>query len=349
MKVSDYDYSLPEERIALYPPKIRGNSRLLVLDKQTGEVEHRNYGNVVDYLSAGDVVVINDTKVIKARLIARNAKGQPRELLLLEDHHNTDFTKRKAIYRGKIRASEVLDVNGDEIKVEKVFDSGIAEISSSHNILDIAEHVGTVPLPPYMHREAEAEDVERYQTVFARDPGSVAAPTASLNFTRELEQKLRDKGVVLAYITLHVGLGTFLPIRTDEVEGHTMHSEYFEVPSETIQILQNANLNSSKIVAIGTTVTRTLEFCANKIIANKAGSGSAINGECDIYIYPGYKFKLVTAMLTNFHAPKSTVLMMAAAFAGWNMLKPAYETAIKNKYSLLSYGDSMLIHKHGQV
>ena len=343
MKVSDYTYELPEGRIALHPPKVRGTSRLLVLNKQTGEIEHRKYTNLVDYLQPSDVVVLNDTKVIKARLIAKNSKGQTRELLLLEDHHNTNFTRRKTIYRGKIHDGETLDVNGTKIVVEKVMDGGIAEISSSHNILELAEHVGSVPLPPYMHRNATKEDIERYQTVFAKEPGSVAAPTASLNFTKELEEKLLAKGIQIAYLTLHVGLGTFLPIRSDEIEGHTMHSEYFEVPAETIEIINKAKLNSNKIVAIGTTVTRTLEFCADKIMSTELHPNQPLNGEANIFIYPGYKFKLVDHMLTNFHAPKSTVLMMAAAFAGWDNLLKAYEIAIEEDYSFLSYGDSILI------
>ncbi len=343
MKVSDYTYDLPEERIAQHPPKIRGTSRLLVLNKQTSKIEHKHYSDVVEYLSAGDVVVLNDTKVIKARLIAQNSKGQARELLLLEDHHNTDFTRRKAIYRGKIHDGEILTIHNQKITIEKVLDGGIAEISSSHNILDLAEHEGSVPLPPYMHRDATKEDIERYQTVFAREPGSVAAPTASLNFTDELAQKLHDKGVIIAYLTLHVGLGTFLPIRSDDIESHDMHSEYFEVPEKTIEILQKAYANSNKIVAVGTTVTRTLEFTADQILDNKNDVVRPISGEANIFIYPGYKFKLVTAMLTNFHAPKSTVLMMAAAFARWDNLEHAYKEAIEQEYSLLSYGDSMLI------
>lgn len=343
MKVSDYNYQLPEALIALHPPKVRGTSRLLVLDKQTGNVQHQHYSDMADYLSAGDVVILNNTKVIKARLIAKNRKGQVRELLLLEDHHNTDFTHRRAIYRGKITDGEILNVNGTDIKVEQVLGGGTAEISSSHNILMLAERVGSVPLPPYMHRDATKDDIERYQTVFAKETGSVAAPTASLNFTKELEKKLLAKGVEIAYLTLHVGLGTFLPIRSDEIEEHEMHSEYFEVPAETIEIIKLATSNSSNIVAVGTTVTRTLEFCADKILNSEASHSKQLNGEANIFIYPGYKFKLVTTMLTNFHAPKSTVLMMAAAFARWDNLKNAYEEALKKKYSFLSYGDSMII------
>lgn len=398
MRVSDYDYELPEERIALFPPKTRGTSRLLVLNSKSGAIEHRTYGDVADYLNPGDVVVLNNTKVIKARLVATNAEGKIRELLLLEDHHNTDFSRRKVLYRGKIRVGDKLLVKDTPVMVEDIQGEGIAEISSSVSLLDLAEHEGSVPLPPYIHREATPEDTKRYQTVFARQPGSVAAPTASLNFTHQLEKKLKDKGVQIAYLTLHVGLGTFLPIRSDDIEDHVMHSEYFQIPAQTVEILQNARLNGGKIVAVGTTVTRTLEFAAETILANplqaflgetslssdldfsprngtsrakstvkavsqekirslsqeaESGRGSAPAltqlaggswaGEANIFIYPGYEFKLVDALLTNFHAPKSTVLMMAAARAGWPNLHNAYQEAIKEKYAFLSYGDSMLI------
>jgi S-adenosylmethionine:tRNA ribosyltransferase-isomerase len=341
MRVSDFTYGLPEELIAQHPPKERGSSRLLVLDKQTGAVAHKQYADFVDYVQPGDIVVLNDTKVIKARLLAINANGQARELLLLEDHHNTDFTQRKALYRGKLHPGEQLDIKGMKVTVQAVQDGGIAEISSSGNLLDLAEHEGSVPLPPYIKHEATNEDAERYQTVFARDPGSVAAPTASLNFTHEMENKLKSKGAHLVYLTLHVGLGTFLPIRTDDIEAHQMHSEYFEIPKHTIQTIQQAKQSNHKTFAIGTTVARTLEYAKSHLIADI--QAKSVFGEADIFIYPGYEFKVVDALLTNFHAPKTTVLMLAAAFAGWDNLKGAYEQAIQQNYAFLSYGDSMLI------
>lgn len=340
MRVSDYTYELPEERIAQFPPEIRGSSRLLVLNSATGNIEHRKYQDFADYLEPGDVVVLNDTKVIKARLIATNASAKTREILLLEDHHNTDFSRRKVLYRGKIRPGEKLTVKNTVITVDHVLGDGIAEISSTVNLLELADHEGSVPLPPYMHRDATARDTERYQTVFAREPGSVAAPTASLNFTHELEQKLRQKGVQIAYLTLHVGLGTFLPIRSDDVEDHVMHSEYFEIPAKTIEMIKKAKQNKGNIVAVGTTVARTLEFCASKILSDDE---QFLYGEANIFIYPGYQFKLVDMLLTNFHAPASTVLMLAAAKATWPHLEQSYQEAIREKYAFLSYGDSMLI------
>ncbi len=343
MRLSDYDYKLREERIALFPPKVRGTSRLLVLNSETGSIEHRNYADLIDYLQPGDTVVLNDTKVIKARLLATNTDGKVRELLLLEDHHNTDFTRRKVLYRGKIRPKEVLSVKKTSVTVESIENGGVAEISSKANLLDLAEHEGSVPLPPYIHREATPEDTKRYQTVFARQPGSVAAPTASLNFTHEMEKKLKAKGVQIAYLTLHVGLGTFLPIRSDDIEDHVMHSEYFQIPAQTIKILQNTKRNGRKIVAVGTTVTRTLEFAHSQIMSGRTHFENDLHGEANIFIYPGYEFKVVDTLLTNFHAPKSTVLMMAAAKAGWPNLQNAYQQAIKENYAFLSYGDSMLI------
>lgn len=340
MKVSDYIYELPESLIALHPPAIRGTSRLLVLNRNTGSIEHRMYMEIVDYLQPGDVLVLNDTRVIKARLIAINNSGDTRELLLLEDHHNMNAYKRKVLYRGKIHAKEELSVAGQTVCVDNILEGGMAMISSKTPLLELAEHSGSVPLPPYMHRDATPEDTERYQTVFAREPGSVAAPTASLNFTKDIEKKLLDKGVSIAYLTLHVGLGTFLPIRSDDVEQHDMHSEYYEIPENTIKTVQNAKLNSGRIVALGTTVARTLEHVHQQLLHEKP---TDISGEANIFIYPGYEFKAVDALLTNFHAPKSTVLMLAAAFASWDKLENAYAEAIKQKYAFLSYGDSMLI------
>jgi S-adenosylmethionine:tRNA ribosyltransferase-isomerase len=339
VKISDFNYDLPEELIALHPPKERGTSRLLVLHKEDGSLEHHRYGDFVDYIQPGDVVVLNDTKVIKARLIATNPKGQSRELLLLEDHHNTDFTKRRCLYRGTIKAGEGLLVGDTPVRVVKVDEGGIAEVAADTNLLDLAEHEGTVPLPPYMHRDATKEDLQRYQTVFAKQAGSIAAPTASLNVTPLLLDKIVAKGATVAYLTLHVGLGTFLPIRTDEIEQHNMHSEYFEIPASTVAAIQQAKQNGGRVFAVGTTVTRTLEYTQTQL----SEPPRDINGEADIFIYPGREFKIVDALLTNFHAPKSTVLMLAAAFAGWENLQNAYQAAIEQKYALLSYGDSMLI------
>ena len=223
--------------------------------------------------------------------------------------------------------------------MDEVFPNGTARIHCSTDLWDIAEDEGSVPLPPYMHREEEPGDRERYQTVFAKEKGSVAAPTASLNMTPELLERLKDKGIEICELTLHVGLGTFMPIRVEDVTQHKMHQEYFEIPNETTEIIRKAKKEGRRVIAVGTTVTRTLEFAASHIL----GGGTNIAGEADIFIYPGYKFKIINGLLTNFHAPESTVLMMAAAFAGWNNLLAAYEHALQHSYRFLSYGDSMLI------
>lgn len=340
MRLSDFTYELPEERIALFPPKTRGSSRLLVLGRSSGTIKHDYYANLDTFLKPGDLLIINDTKVIKARLVATNTAGKQRELLLLEQHGTIDPYKRRILHRGKIRPGEELFIDGEPITVLSVHGDGTAEISAKLPILELAERYGNVPLPPYMHREANETDNNRYQTVFAEEAGSVAAPTASLNFTEELEAALLEKGVLIEHLTLHVGLGTFLPIRTDKVEEHSMHSEYFSIPAKTIEALSRTKKAGGRIIALGTTVTRTLEYCANQVI--EPGS-TGLSGEADIFIYPGYRFKLVDGMLTNFHAPKSTVLMMAAAFGGWDNLMQAYKEAIEKEYAFLSYGDSMLI------
>lgn len=342
MRVDDYDYTLPESRIAQHPPSIRGTSRLLVLGRTSNKTQHRSYESVADYLEPGDVVVLNNTKVIKARLVANNSDGKERELLLLEQHgHEFGIHTHKVLYRGKIHAGEQLSVHGHTVTVKTVENGGVAVIESPENLLKLSERFGSVPLPPYMKREASKEDIERYQTVFAKQAGSVAAPTASLNFTEELEKKLRANGVKVVYLTLHVGLGTFLPIRVDDITKHNMHSEYFEIPSESVKTIRMAKQSGNKILAIGTTVARTLEYCADQILESEP---TDLSGEADIFIYPGYEFKVVDMLLTNFHAPRTTVLMLAAAFAGWDNLKTAYNKAVTQNYQFLSYGDSMLIY-----
>ena len=331
MLVSDYTYDLPEERIAKYPPTERGSTRLLVLDRKTGNIKDSYYRDLADFLNPGDVLILNDTRVMQSRLFCELPDGRPRELVVLEKHGDEP---QRVMYRGKLHDGDVLTVEKEKITVDKILGNGIAEVSSEIPLADLAEQYGTVPLPPYLHRDAEESDKKRYQTVWAKNMGSAAAPTASLNMTEELLQKLRAKGVIIKYLTLHVGLGTFLPIRTDEVEGHKMHSEWFHIPEETIQAIDVAKSASHRVVALGTTVARTLEYY---------GKTGKTEGEDDIFIYPGFEFQIIDALLTNFHAPKSTVLMLASAFASWPHLKNAYDHAIAEKYNFLSYGDSMLI------
>jgi S-adenosylmethionine:tRNA ribosyltransferase-isomerase len=395
MKVSDFNYDLPDELIAREPVAERGTSRLLVLHRDTEKWEDRHYGDFVDYLEPGDVVVLNDTKVIKARLECRlvnpGAERKPeRELVVLEKHHadGSEWFEHNVLYRGKLHVGDELTVDrpgnhaagavesatadsterrrapvttgcarkcaaqqdcpagpsvNPKILVEEILGGGIARVRSTEDLIKLTDEFGTPPLPPYLHRDATPEDIKRYQTVFAKDPGSAAAPTASLNMTDAVLDQLRAKGVVVKYLTLHVGLGTFLPIRTENVEDHDIHTEYFAVPAGTIAAIRDAKKSGHKLMAVGTTVTRTLEYVATENPRWLDDAPRDIWGEANIYIYPGYKWRAIDILLTNFHAPKSTVLMLASAFAGWPLLHRAYNHAVREKYHLLSYGDSMLI------
>ena len=360
MLVSDFIYDLPEERIAKFPPRERGTTRLLVLNRKTGAIKDSYYKDLADFLNSGDVLILNDTRVMQSRIFCVLPDGRKRELVVLEKHGNEP---ERVMYRGKLHDGDTLQVldtdftnpraassrpvatggrrsssrcrapeslGFSKIRIKHILGNGIAEVESSAPLANLAEQYGTVPLPPYLHRNATEDDKKRYQTVWAKNMGSAAAPTASLNMTKELLKKIEEKGVIIKYLTLHVGLGTFLPIRTDNIEDHQMHSEWYNIPEDTVKAIKSAN----RVVALGTTVARTLEYYA------KTGK---TEGEDDIFIYPGYEFKIVDALLTNFHAPKSTVLMLASAFAGWDHLKNAYDHAIKQKYNFLSYGDSMFI------
>lgn len=340
MKVSDFTYELPDELVAQQPPQIRGESRLLALNRQNGILQDSTYKSVADFLQAGDVLILNNTKVIKARLLATKQNGAERELILLEKHGKSeDWHRHKVLYRRRLAVGDELRVGDALLHVEAVHKDGTAVIRSETDLLKLAETHGSVPLPPYMKRQATPADIDRYQTVWAQEQGSVAAPTASLNMTEDTLQKLRDKGVTVAYLTLHVGMGTFLPIRSDAVEGHTMHQEYFEIPAATVTAIQTARANGGRVIALGTTVARTLEYAHENLLQPPKD----LQGEADIFIYPGYSFRSIDGLLTNFHAPKSTVLMLTAAFAGWDHLLPAYQHAVKQKYMFFSYGDSMLI------
>lgn len=349
MKVSDFDYALPEELIANHPPKVRGTSRLLVLDRKTGNIEDKKYSDIVDYLNPGDVLVLNDTKVMKARLIATKNNGSKRGLVILEKHADNDWFEHQVLYRGKLTKGDELFIDDNKLVVDEILGNGIAVISSKIDLVKLSDKYGAPPLPPYMKRNATKDDVKRYQTVFAREVGSAAAPTASLNLTKNILDKIHKKGVKICYITLHVGLGTFLPIRTENVEDHQIHSEYFTMPSKTLIAMNEAKNSGNRVIAVGTTVARTLEHftChhqrSDTYSSKYVGSLETLSGEANIYIYPGYKFKCVDALVTNFHAPGSTVLLLTAAFANWSNLSQAYQHAIEHSYRLLSYGDSMLI------
>ena len=353
MLVSDYTYELPEDRIAKFPPEERGSTRLLVIDRKTGATKDSYYRNLDEFLDPGDVLILNDTRVMHSRIFCKLPDGRERELVVLEKHGDEP---QRVMYRGKLHDGDELSVGDEKVIITKILGNGIAEAESATPLAELAEKYGTVPLPPYLHRDATEEDTKRYQTVWAKNMGSAAAPTASLNMTDELLERLKKKGVKIRYLTLHVGLGTFLPIRTDKIEEHKMHSEWFYIPEETLAAIKEVkggwpslgdpqpslsedggkceDRTRPRIIALGTTVARTLEYYAK--------TGKTM-GEDDIFIYPGFKFQIVDALLTNFHAPKSTVLMLASAFAGWDNLYNAYNHAIEQKYNFLSYGDSTFI------
>jgi S-adenosylmethionine:tRNA ribosyltransferase-isomerase len=340
MRVSDFDYDLPADRIACYPPTERGTTRLLVIERATGQLRHAAYSDLDTFLEPGDLLVLNNSKVIRARLLCEKPTGARIELMLLEKHEGA---QELALYRGRLKKGDRLLSHGAELKVEDLPDDGIARLSRTDGgeVAALFEEHGSVPIPPYLKREAEALDRERYQTVFAGRPGSVAAPTASLNITGDLLERLRSKGVRIAEMTLHVGLGTFLPIRSETFEEHVMHREFYTISSETAMEIGKARAAGKRVVAVGTTVTRALEHAAERLVGS--GFREAVSGEADIFLYPGCRFRVIDALLTNFHAPRSTVLMLTAAFAGSDLLKRAYREALDKGYRFLSYGDSMLI------
>ncbi len=339
-RVSDYDYLLPESSIALYPPPDRGTTRLEVLNRKDGSITHVAYADLGFFVEPGDMLVLNNSKVIRARIYAEKATGAKVELVLLEKHEGVQDL---VMYRGRLKKSDILLAYGKELVVVSVEGEGIARVRSldGTDLYHLFAKHGEVPIPPYLKRNPEEVDRERYQTVFAEIPGSVAAPTASLNMTPELIDSLESRGVQIAVITLHVGLGTFMPVRGDDLESHVMHREYYSIPSETVRMIRAVRENRKRVIAIGTTVTRALEHAAGSIL--REGAPKDITGEADIFIYPGYSFRMIDALLTNYHAPRSTVLMLTAAFAGWHNLKRAYEEALEKGYRFLSYGDSMLI------
>lgn len=340
MLLSDYNYSLPPELIATNPSKDRGSSRLLFLKHQTGDIIDSHYSDLADFLDSGDTIVLNNTRVIKARLRVKKENGTECEILILEKHsYDDDWHRHRIMYRRKLNVGDRLTIGDANLFVEEIEGDGLAIIRSDVDLLEVTDSYGEVPLPPYMHRNATSLDIERYQTIWAKDKGSVAAPTASLNMTDEILLKLHKKGINIAYLTLHVGLGTFMPIRADRLEDHKMHKEYFNIPKSTVEAIRSTKKANKRVIAIGTTVARTLEY-ANKLIVQ---SSNSISGEADIFIYPGYEFQMIDGLLTNYHAPKSTVLMLTAAFAGWDKLLPAYNHAVEQKYKFFSYGDSMLI------
>lgn len=340
MKASDFDFYLPEDLIAQHPLEKRDESRLMVLDKNTGEIEHKRFYDIIDYLNKGDTLVLNNTRVMPARLIGEKevTRGKIEFLLLkriekdrweclAKPGKSARVGRRFTFGDGKLKA-EVVDVleNGNRI-VEFYYD-GIFE--------QVLDSLGEMPLPPYIHEKLQ--DRERYQTVYSKETGSAAAPTAGLHFTKELLQKIKDKGINIAYVTLHVGLGTFRPVQVEDVENHEMHSEFYILHEEDANIINDTKDRGGRVISVGTTSTRTLET-----IGDENGRVRACSGWTNIFIYPGYKFKVIDNLITNFHLPESTLIMLVSALAGKENVLNAYNEAVREKYRFFSFGDAMFI------
>ncbi|HNC08836.1 MAG TPA: tRNA preQ1(34) S-adenosylmethionine ribosyltransferase-isomerase QueA [Anaerolineales bacterium] len=345
MKTTDFDYHLPESSIAQTPAEPRDASRLLVLHRGTGEVEHKVFRDVRQYLKTGDLLVLNQTRVIPARIFARKETGGKVELLLLRKR---DPLTWEALVGGKgLRVGTSVQVeNGPKAQIVEFLEGSERLIQFSEPIEPYFSQVGNVPLPPYIHEKLN--DPERYQTVFSKEPGSAAAPTAGLHFTPELLEELRQNGVKVAYVTLHVGLDTFAPVNEDDPEEHKIHSEWCHLPQETADLINETKRNGGRVVAVGTTSVRTLESAGQSAIFDTRNSNteyrvSSFTGPTTLFILPGYSFKVVDVMITNFHLPKSTLIMLVSAFAGREKILETYELAVREGYRFFSFGDAMLI------
>ena len=339
MKTHDFYYDLPEELIAQTPLQERDSSRLMVLNRETGEIQHRHFYNVIDYMNPGDCLVMNDSRVLPARLLGHRPTGGAVEILLLRDLGNKCWECLCRPGRKMQVGSQVFFGNGElTATVREVQETGnrVVEFHYEGIFLEVLERLGKMPLPPYI--KAELEDQERYQTVYSREVGSAAAPTAGLHFTNALLDQIRAKGVKTAFVTLHVGLGTFRPVKADEILDHHMHSEFCMISAETAAKLNETRKNGGRIICVGTTSCRTLES-----LVNEDGTFAEKSGWTDIFIYPGYSFRAMDGLITNFHLPESTLVMLVSAFAGREHVLNAYAEAVKERYRFFSFGDAMMI------
>ena len=338
MKKSDFNYHLPESLIAQKPLAERTASRLLHLDRASGAIKDNQFSNFLDLLNANDLVVFNDTKVIPARLYGYKASGGKIEILIERVE-----AERQALAHIKAskspKSDSLLNLDGGAIcrVIERENDLFRLQFETEQTLLDLLADIGHIPLPPYIERADDSDDLERYQTVFAKQAGAVAAPTAGLHFDQAALDKLEAKGIAKAFVTLHVGSGTFQPVRADDLADHVMHKEFYQVSQATVDAVEQARARGGRVVAIGTTAVRALES------ASRSGSLQAGFGDTDLFITPGYEFKSVDAMLTNFHLPESTLLMLISAFAGYDAVMQAYQHAIQQQYRFFSYGDAMVI------
>lgn len=341
MKTSDFDYELPEELIAQHPAAQRDHSRLLVMDKYTGAVEHHVFRDIVDYLHAGDVLVLNNTKVIPARIFGVKEGGTAKiEVLLLKRDDDLPNTWEVLVHPGKrAKVGTVIDFGEGRLKGEVIANTSAGRKVTFHFdgiFEEILEELGTMPLPPYIHEQLE--DQNRYQTVYAKVDGSAAAPTAGLHFTTELLETLRQNGIEIEEVLLHVGLGTFKPVSEEDIEDHEMHSEYYEISQETADRINKAKAEGRRIISVGTTSTRALESAA------KDGRLQAGSGWTNIFIYPGYKWQIIDGLITNFHLPKSTLMMLVSALSTREHILAAYKEAVAQRYRFFSFGDAMFIN-----
>lgn len=341
LDISNYDYELPEELIAQSPSPLRDHSRLMVINKDDKTIEHHTFYEIIDFLKPGDVIVRNNSKVIPARLFGvKEGTGAHVEVLLLKDKGN-DVWECLCGNAKAIKLGTIISFGNGELKAEcvEIKDEGIREMKLLYKgiLFEILDVLGKMPLPPYIKKQCE--DNSRYQTVYAKVEGSAAAPTAGFHFTEELFDKIRKKGIIVTDVTLHVGLGTFRPVKVSNLKDHHMHSEMYEMSAETANILNKAKEEGRRIIALGTTSTRTLES-----VWQKYGSFKECKGETSIFIYPGYKFGAIDAQITNFHLPKSTLIMLVSAFAGREFILSAYKEAVKERYRFFSFGDSMFIY-----
>lgn len=340
MKKSDFFYDLPQELIAQHPSEKRDESRMMVLDRQSGEVQHKHFFDIVDELEKGDCLILNNTKVLPARIYGVKEKtGAHVEFLLLNDK-GKDVWEVIAGPGKRAKAGARFSFGDGRLSAEvlEVLESGnrLVKFSYDGNFFNVLDEIGQMPLPHYITEELK--DKSRYQTVYAKELGSAAAPTAGLHFTEEIMQKLRDKGVSIGYVTLHVGLGTFRPVKVENIEEHHMHSEHYILPKETADLINDTKKNGGRVIAVGTTCCRTLES-----VVKLRGEITQDEGWTDIFIYPGYKFGCIDALLTNFHLPESTLIMLVSAFCGYENTMNAYKTAVKERYRFFSFGDCMLI------
>ncbi len=339
MRTEDFDYYLPEELIAQHPADKRDFSRLMVVDRKTGQREDKHFYDIIDYLNEGDLLVMNDTRVIPARLFGhREGKEEEIEVFLLE---NIEKDKWEVLVRpGKKMKIGTKCIFSDELSLEvvdiKEDGNRIVEFSYEGIFQEILDRLGNMPLPPYI--KEKLKDKERYQTVYSKNPGSVAAPTAGLHFTKELLKKIEKKGVKLAYITLNVGLGTFRPVKVDDVKNHKMHSEFYQISKETADLINETKKNNKRIISTGTTTTRTLES-----VYKKNGEIKEDSGWTDIFIYPGFEFKVIDCQITNFHLPKSTLIMLVSALSTKEIILDSYKDAVEKKYRFFSFGDAMFL------